>query len=738
MSFLSPLFLLGLPLVAIPIAIHLLNRRQQKVLPWGAMRFLVSASTRRRRLWRMSDLLLLALRVLAILFIVSALARPLLPVTWLGHSGPRAVVLVIDTSMSTAAREGGQTVFDQIHEKADALLDGLTESDSLQVLIARKNPVWLQETPVEANPNELRRIRSALHQLEPSLGSANLSAALHEALDSPEDEEKMIRIISVLSDGQSYGWDAEEETPWAELERKLANKKRPTLINLDLVTHAAGTEANLSIEELRTLRTVTAIHQPITVEALVRNRGEKATEASVVHWYIEDQSLGISSVPPLSPGSSAPVKVTHAFESAGHFDLWCQIDTQDVLEADNEAHVIFTISDELPVLVVDGSSEVDPLATDVGYLLASLGFEEDQSLDAPAWDSGFAPKLIPLSELDMESLEPYRCVILANPRRLNATATDRLKHYVEAGGGLWVVLGDAVRPDEFNESWYRDGIGLSPLPLLTTIGDPEDREAFKHLQPPPETHPATQLLADLQRLDIDRVQVFRRHQFDELRALETSILLRLEHGDALAVEQNVGQGRVIFLAVPLGLAWSNFPVCQSYVALVHEWIWYLATPSFERHNLSLGESIQVTVTEPNSNSEFSIKLPDNETAIMPVRPQETSSVLRFSQTQVPGAYTVQSTDQSFRSPFYIQRDPQESSLIQLAPEEMAVLTRIPGIQVGAGGLSIPKQLDLEIPTTPIATTLLMILLAVVVGELLLAAWCTYQRSPGMSAVKMEG
>ncbi|MBT5709255.1 MAG: hypothetical protein HOI66_23280, partial [Verrucomicrobia bacterium] len=93
MSFLSPIFLFGLPLIAIPIGIHLLNRRQQKVLNWGAMRFLVSATTRRRRLWRMSDLLLLLLRVLAILFIVGALARPLLPVTWLGHNGPRAVVL---------------------------------------------------------------------------------------------------------------------------------------------------------------------------------------------------------------------------------------------------------------------------------------------------------------------------------------------------------------------------------------------------------------------------------------------------------------------------------------------------------------------------------------------------------------------------------------------------------------------------------------------------------------------
>ena len=41
MNFLSPAFLLALPLVAVPVVIHLLSRRQQKRIAWGAMRFLL-------------------------------------------------------------------------------------------------------------------------------------------------------------------------------------------------------------------------------------------------------------------------------------------------------------------------------------------------------------------------------------------------------------------------------------------------------------------------------------------------------------------------------------------------------------------------------------------------------------------------------------------------------------------------------------------------------------------------
>ena len=738
MSFLSPIFLLGLPLVAIPIGIHLLNRRQQKVLNWGAMQFLAPATTRRRRLWRMSDLLLLLLRILAILFIVGALSRPLLPVTWMGHSGPRSIVLVIDPSLSMAAREDGQSLFDRMLKKTDILLETLSVSDTLQVIVAGDNPVWLQEIPVEANANEIRRIRSQIRQLEPTLGGANLTAAIHQVLDTPEDKEKMIRIINVLSDGQSNGWATEEATPWAEITRRVNDQERPALINLDFIEHSVSELANLSVDELRTVRTVTAIKQPVTVEALVHNRGAKPTAASVLHWYSEDESLGISSIPPLAPGSSMTVSVTHAFEMAGHFDLWCQIDVPDVLEEDNEAHLIFTITDTLPVLIVDGSSQIDPLNTDVGYLLASLGFQEEGSSATPLWQSGFSPKLISTAELAEEPLEPYRCIVLANPRRLNRSETDRLQSYVQNGGGLWVSLGDAITPSEFNESWYRDGVGLSPLPLVTTIGDPDDREVFKRLQPPNETHPATQLLADLQRLDIDRVQVFRRHQFDELQALDTSVLLRLEHGDALAVERGAGRGRSIFLASPLGLTWSNFPVCQSYVAMVHEWIWYLAAPSFPRHNLAIGESIQLDTSLSTTAGELSMQLPNDKVISIRSAESPSDSLYSFNRTQEPGTYTIISSATGQRSPFVVARDPSESTLATLDAADLSKISKMPGFQIGGTNLSIPSDLDLEIPTTPIANTLLMTLLALVVGELFLAAWCTYQRNPQVAAVTMEG
>src|SRR5262245_49865048 len=136
MNFLSPAFLLGLPLVAVPLIIHLLSRRQQKRISWGAMRFLMQAATRRRRLSRLTDLFLLLLRTAAFLLFIMALARPLLPASWLGGTVPRDVILVLDQSLSTARKLGGSTLFELQLQKAGELLDELKGSDSIRVLLA--------------------------------------------------------------------------------------------------------------------------------------------------------------------------------------------------------------------------------------------------------------------------------------------------------------------------------------------------------------------------------------------------------------------------------------------------------------------------------------------------------------------------------------------------------------------------------------------------------------------------
>ena len=86
MTFLNSLFLFALPLIAVPLLLHFLKRRERKVVNWGAMRFLQDAMTDSKRMRMPESLLLLLARCLLVAGLVFALARPL--VNW-GSSSSR-------------------------------------------------------------------------------------------------------------------------------------------------------------------------------------------------------------------------------------------------------------------------------------------------------------------------------------------------------------------------------------------------------------------------------------------------------------------------------------------------------------------------------------------------------------------------------------------------------------------------------------------------------------------------
>ena len=79
MTFLNYIMLFGLLGVAVPIVIHLLNRRQAHVVQWGAMRFLAESLASRNRRILVEELILMALRCLGVALLALAMARPFLP-----------------------------------------------------------------------------------------------------------------------------------------------------------------------------------------------------------------------------------------------------------------------------------------------------------------------------------------------------------------------------------------------------------------------------------------------------------------------------------------------------------------------------------------------------------------------------------------------------------------------------------------------------------------------------------
>jgi len=113
MTFLQPWLLFALPLLAIPIIIHLVHLRRYQTVPWAAMRFLLAATKMASGYSKLRQWLVLAMRALAVAALVFFTARPLASgiTGWLAGDTDQLMILIVDRSPSMQQRisESGQT-----------------------------------------------------------------------------------------------------------------------------------------------------------------------------------------------------------------------------------------------------------------------------------------------------------------------------------------------------------------------------------------------------------------------------------------------------------------------------------------------------------------------------------------------------------------------------------------------------------------------------------------------------
>ena len=119
MIFANPLFLWGLLALAIPIAVHLFQFRRYKKVYFSNVERLNALQAESRRRSTLRRWMVLAMRCLAIIFLVLAFAQPTLPGKGLTlHSGSTAVSVYVDNSFSMEAGDDHGTLLERAKTQA--------------------------------------------------------------------------------------------------------------------------------------------------------------------------------------------------------------------------------------------------------------------------------------------------------------------------------------------------------------------------------------------------------------------------------------------------------------------------------------------------------------------------------------------------------------------------------------------------------------------------------------------
>mgnify|MGYP001157927922 CR=1 FL=1 len=269
MSFLQPILLVGLPLALLPVIIHLINQHRHRTVRWAAMMFLLDAKKMTRGLARLRQILILAMRVLAVAALVLAASRPLAG-GWLSLSGGRAdtLLILLDRSASMEQRnlETGESKRSTALDRIAGLIE-TTGHHSEIVLIdsATLSPVTLTDT---------QALRD-LPETAPTATNADIPALLRKAVDFLAANDSGRTDLWLASDLRQSDWKP-GSGEWESLRADLAARETVRLFLLAFPGTDSG-NTSLSIRSVKRQRSPDGLR---LVMDLVLRRQEAAAETN--------------------------------------------------------------------------------------------------------------------------------------------------------------------------------------------------------------------------------------------------------------------------------------------------------------------------------------------------------------------------------------------------------------------------------------------------------------------------
>ena len=487
MSFLNPLLLFGIAAVAVPIIIHLLNRRKFRKVNWAAMKFVKLSIDQNQRRMRLEDLILLLLRCALLALLALALARPVMrqsESSFMGQAGVTSV-LVLDNSFSMGFEDGEATRFERAKAACTNILDSLPSGSSVALYLGSDVVRPVIEEPLF----DLDAVREGVASAPLSDHATALFPSVERAVSELEGSSSVRREVYVVTDNQELGWRQ------SALMQKLLKKHDGDIRVHFVVVGGEGATDNLGITALSPAEGLVTVDKPVRINVAVRNFSDREQKAITVSLRVGDANGTVNDVfiPALEAGSTQAFPFLITLDRPGLHTVRATIMDGDRLPADNRRSIVVNALKQISVLVVNGDPKDDYFKDETKVLETAL---------APAVrgkEADFYIRTVTRHARDLVEAEgrvvdwsAYRLVVLANVKSLPSGIVEQLARYVGAGNGLLVFPGS-----EIDEAFYNDDLhkrlALLPASFGGARGDASQAEVFTTLQSANYEHPVVDM-----------------------------------------------------------------------------------------------------------------------------------------------------------------------------------------------------------------------------------------------------
>lgn len=721
----------GLPLVGLPILIHLINLMRHRRVQWAAMEFLLASQKRHQKSVLFKQLLLLLLRMLAVAAVVLMVAQPLLRNQWgalLGGAQTHHIVL-LDDSFSMSDHWAGTSAFDEGKQVVARLAAQAEHQNSPQKFtllrfsrarqIARGTQPDLFQQPVDAAFST--SLEKLLGPLKPSETAAEPQEALEALGHLPTPGQDENRIVYLVSDFRTDQW---QEAP--ALRKSLEDMQRGG-VQIHLIDCVDNMHQNMGIVAVRPGPGTRAAGVPLLVEVSVRNFGPGDQERVAVSLEEDGKARPAIVFEGVPTGKTITRRFPVLFATAGQHVITARLDT-DAVVVDNHRSLVIDVPKAVEVLIVDGDSK----GQDAFFLSTAL---------APGGKitSGLKPLVESPRYLRDHALDQFDTIYLLNINRLDPAEVSAIEAFAKAGGGVGFFLGDLSRAEFFNDKLYRGGEGIFPLPLAGPAELVVDR-----LEKAPDLevtdHPIFSVFAGERNSFLSSVVVNRYFAAEKDWAppdeSPIQVIAQLRNKAPLVVESKFGQGRVVAVltkASPLETSlgsWNNWGRDNpSYVVAMLELQSYLSAPRHPDTSRLVGTPLELKIDTAKVLPQVRFLLPAQAgggTLSVDATTTPAGHVAVLGDTDASGIYQAQLTltDGSLRDErFAYNVASEEGNLKHLAAPQLA--GQLEGLRYEfhrAGDINVNPQ---QLAGFNLSESLLYGLIALLLVEQVLAYACSY-------------
>ena len=592
MNFVFPFFLFALFALAIPIIIHLFYFRKYKKVYFSDIRFLKQVQEEKSTIDKLKKRLILATRLLALLFLILAFAQP-----FIGsnknklNQGNSAVCVYVDNSYSMGLKKGGEQVLSIAKNKAKEIANAFNTGDKFSLLtndLEGTHQRWMQK----------QDFLDAIDKIELSPNIKTID----------EISKKEATLFQSLNAKNKLGFFI------SDFQKNMISKSEDTTFIAHFLNIQSETEKNLFVDTCWFEQPLFTINTNNKLLVRIKNAGNTAAEKVRISVKINGVVKAIDDVS-IAPENS----ITDSFNITATQAGWqkAEITFNDYpITFDDHFYFAYKVAQNEKVLSIDDAETPNNIASI---------FTNDVHFSFDKTNKG---------QLDYSSFKNYSLIILNQLTDISSGIASSLKEYIDNGGNIYIIPSVNADINSYNSFLSNNNAGsFGALQVkngeVTKINLQEElfKSVFNNLPKNVETPKIKKLYPILSNTNNNEREI-----------LSTNI------GSPLVTKFEAGNGFIYVQAVPLSADFSDIQDNAIFAPMVYNSAVYKKNKQALYY--TIGKDNLIELKNSNTNGESVYKLSNGKNEFIPENRSVGNSVLlRVNNTlESDGHYSINSNN----------------------------------------------------------------------------------------------